>query len=328
MNPDKQSSIPRFPTGLLALALVLTAAATVWLAWKVCDANRFAAELNQQWNARLRSGEIDVRLSILATGIVLAALLVVWFTAMRTLTRWRAAFQRAHDNLEMRVQEHTAELRKASLEAQASEACKHASQQIIEGILNAIPVRVFWKDKNLVYLGCNAVFARDAGFADPKDIIGKDDSQMGWRDRAELYRSDDRQVIESGCSKLLIEKPQTTPEGHTLTLLTSKIPLRGSNGEISGILGMYMDITEHKWMEAARVQLIQELQAALANVKSLSGLLPICAGCKKIRDDTGYWSQVESYIQRHSEATFTHGLCPDCIKKYYPDLEKPGLQTR
>lgn len=63
-----------------------------------------------------------------------------------------------------------------------------------------------------------------------------------------------------------------------------------------------------------------ELEAALAKVKLLSGMLPICSGCKKIRDDTGYWSQVESYVQKHSEATFTHGLCPDCAKKYFPGL--------
>ena len=126
-----------------------------------------------------------------------------------------------------------------------------ASRQILEGIINAIPVRVFWKDKNLVYLGCNAVFARDAGFADPKDIIGRDDFQMGWRDQAELYRSDDRQVIESGVSKFLMEEPQTTPEGATITLLTSKLPLRTSTGEISGVLGTYMDITELKRSEEA-----------------------------------------------------------------------------
>jgi len=126
------------------------------------------------------------------------------------------------------------------------------SQEIIEGILNTIPVRVFWKDRNLVYLGCNAVFARDAGFADPKDVVGKDDYQMGWRDQAELYRGDDRQVIESGRSKIFIEEPQTTPEGKTLTLLTSKLPLRGSDGKIEGVLGTYLDITAHKQAEEAR----------------------------------------------------------------------------
>jgi PAS domain S-box-containing protein len=82
-----------------------------------------------------------------------------------------------------------------------------------------------------------------------------------------------------------------------------------------------LDVTDRHRLEAERERLIQELQAALARVKLLSGLLPICAGCKQIRDDKGHWSQVESYIQKHSEATFTHGLCPDCFKKYYPELK-------
>jgi two-component system, cell cycle sensor histidine kinase and response regulator CckA len=132
------------------------------------------------------------------------------------------------------------------MERQAQE---HAARQIIEGILDAIPVRVFWKDKDLVYLGCNAAFARDAGFADSHDVIGKDDYQMGWRAQAELYRGDDRQVIDTGCAKLLIEVPQTTPEGNCITLLTSKVPLRDADGEISGVLGTYMDITDRKRAE-------------------------------------------------------------------------------
>jgi PAS domain S-box-containing protein len=88
------------------------------------------------------------------------------------------------------------------------------------------------------------------------------------------------------------------------------------------------DITARKQNEVERNQLIQDLHDALANVKSLSGLLPICASCKKIRDDKGYWSQVESYVEKHSDATFTHGICPDCIKKLYPDLAKSVLGNR
>ena len=69
-------------------------------------------------------------------------------------------------------------------------------------------------------------------------------------------------------------------------------------------------------------QLIVDLEDALAKVKTLSGLLPICASCKKIRDDEGYWHQVEEYVQEFSDARFTHGLCPDCAKKMYPDFYK------
>jgi len=80
------------------------------------------------------------------------------------------------------------------------------------------------------------------------------------------------------------------------------------------------EITERKLAEEEREKLIHELQDALAQIKKLSGLLPICASCKKIRDDKGYWNQIESYIRDHSEAEFSHGICPDCMKKLYPDV--------
>ncbi len=102
-------------------------------------------------------------------------------------------------------------------------------------------------------------------------------------------------------------------------------PIRDLAGRITHFVAVKEDITARKQTEAEREKLVAELKEALANVKSLSGLLPICASCKKIRDDKGYWSQVESYIQKHSEATFTHGICPDCIKKWYPDLAEAGL---
>jgi PAS domain S-box-containing protein len=158
----------------------------------------------------------------------------------------------AKRRLELEVAERT----------RAEEALR-ASRKMTEEIINAIPVRVFWKDRNLVYLGCNSVFARDAGFIDPKDVIGKDDYQMVWREQAELYRADDLQVIESGCSKFLMEEPQTTSEGNTITLLTSKIPMRNSNGEIGGVIGTYYDITDRKRTEEEKAKLEGQLQQAM-----------------------------------------------------------------
>ena len=72
--------------------------------------------------------------------------------------------------------------------------------------------------------------------------------------------------------------------------------------------------------------MIQELQAALTRVKLLSGLLPICSNCKRIRDDQGSWSQVETYISSHSDTTFTHGICPECLHKLYPEVEQQVLR--
>ena len=81
-------------------------------------------------------------------------------------------------------------------------------------------------------------------------------------------------------------------------------------------------VVERKQYEEERENLISELQQAMSEVKTLSGLLPICASCKKIRDDKGYWNQIESYIQDHSEAEFSHGICPECAEKLYPGLLK------
>jgi PAS domain-containing protein len=97
-------------------------------------------------------------------------------------------------------------------------------------------------------------------------------------------------------------------------------PFRDPQGYISGVIGIALDITERKAAEAERERLIGELQAALAKIKTLRGLLPICASCKNIRDDQGYWTQVEVYVRKHSEAEFSHSICPDCAVKLYPEL--------
>ncbi len=82
------------------------------------------------------------------------------------------------------------------------------------------------------------------------------------------------------------------------------------------------EISQRRKAEEEREKLIRELQQALAEVKTLSGLLPICASCKKIRDDKGYWNQIEVYIRDHSQAEFSHGLCPECAIKLYPEYFK------
>ena len=92
-------------------------------------------------------------------------------------------------------------------------------------------------------------------------------------------------------------------------------------GELAAIaLQNARNLDKRDIAEKSNEKLILELKQALANVKQLSGLLPICAHCKKIRDDKGYWNQIEAYIQEHSEAQFSHGICKECAKKLYPEL--------
>jgi PAS domain S-box-containing protein len=123
------------------------------------------------------------------------------------------------------------------------------SRNLLQTVLDTIPVRVFWKDRDLRYIGCNQPFALDAGVNSPDEMVGKDDYQMGWREQADLYRSDDRRVLESGKPKLHYEEPQTTPDGRRMWLRTNKVPLQNADGTIWGILGTYEDITEYKQAE-------------------------------------------------------------------------------
>lgn len=88
---------------------------------------------------------------------------------------------------------------------------------------------------------------------------------------------------------------------------------------------LQQEIIRRKRIEEEREKLIKDLQEALARVKQLSGMLPICSSCKKVRDDKGYWNQIEVYIRDHSEAEFTHGICPECFKKLYPDVPLDDL---
>lgn len=123
------------------------------------------------------------------------------------------------------------------------------SIELLQSVIDNIPVRVFWKDKDSRYLGCNNAFAKDAGFSSAEHLLGKDDTLMGWKDQAELYRADDVKVMTSDTPQLDFEEQQTTPDGNTIWLHTSKVPLHDNAGQVMGVLGIYDDITERKHNE-------------------------------------------------------------------------------
>jgi len=124
------------------------------------------------------------------------------------------------------------------------------SRNLLQLVIETIPLRVFWKDRASRYLGCNALFAEDSGAPDVATVIGKVDTQLAWYRQAELYRRDDRWVIESGQAKLAYEEPQITSDHGECVLRTSKAPLRNRRGETIGVLGVYDDITEFKQIES------------------------------------------------------------------------------
>jgi PAS domain S-box-containing protein len=94
-------------------------------------------------------------------------------------------------------------------------------------------------------------------------------------------------------------------------------------GTVAGLIGVARDVTQRKLATAARERIFGELQEALANIKTLRGFLPICASCKKIRDDSGYWNQLESYLREHADVEFSHGICPDCAGRLYAGYYDP-----
>lgn len=142
------------------------------------------------------------------------------------------------------------------------------SRGMLQSIIESIPVRVFWKDKDLRYQGCNSLFAHDAGFRNPAELQGKDDQAMGWSAQAELYQKDDREVMATGRPKLNILEPQTTPAGTTIWLNTSKVPLKDADDAVIGILGIYADIT-------ARMQMEQDLRESQLLYRSFVEQLPM-----------------------------------------------------
>lgn len=170
------------------------------------------------------------------------------------------------------------------------EATLRKSKELLQSIVENMPVRIFWKDRDLYYLGCNTQFAKDAGHSSPDELSGKTDFEMGWKDQAELYRADDKAVMESGIHKQDYEEPSTTPDGRTIWLSTSKVPLRDESNQVIGILGIYHDITERKRAEA-------EVRIAAIAFESQEGMMVTDANIVILRvnraftDITGYTAE-------------------------------------
>lgn len=141
------------------------------------------------------------------------------------------------------------------------------TQAMLQLVLDTIPVRVFWKNTDLKYVGCNMGFARDAGFNSPDELAGKTDFQLAWASTlAAQYRADDLEVIKTGRARMGYEEPLTLADGRNLWVRTSKAPLRDSGGKIIGVIGTYEDITEHKLQDQKLVLAESELRATLYGI--------------------------------------------------------------
>lgn len=148
------------------------------------------------------------------------------------------------------------------------------------------------------------------GFPGDRAIGQPAERVLPWRDWPECAQVEPATRIEVRSGRDRVQRQ------YDLTVSS----LVDQDGQPAGRLLILRDITEQVRAEEERNALIAELQEALAQVRTLSGLLPICASCKKIRDEQGHWHQIEAYIREHSEAQFSHGICPKCARELYPDF--------
>ncbi len=199
-----------------------------------------------------------------------------------------------------------------------SEARARIAQERLEFILSSNPGVLYTRnleDGSLALISRNA----EAVLGQPAEVF-LDPSR--W---LELVHPDDRPAVEAHVQavreqgKHVVEYRLRQADGSYRWLRVECRVLGDGERERQGV-GLIVDITQRREAEAERERLIAELQEALANVKTLRGLLPICACCKRVRDDAGYWQDVAIYLSQYTDAEFTHGLCPDCLKKLEQEL--------
>jgi len=195
-------------------------------------------------------------------------------------------------------------------------------EAFLSTLMNAIPIPVFYKDRAGRYLGFNKAF--ETFFGETRErLIGKSVFEINPPELAKIYHATDMELFEDkGVQQY--ESQVKDVRGVLRDVIFHKSVFTNNKGAVSGLIGAVLDITERKRAEQEREKLISDLQENLQKVKQLSGMLPICSYCKKIRDDKGYWNQIESYIGKHSETEFSHGICPECAKKYFPDMDLYG----
>lgn len=193
------------------------------------------------------------------------------------------------------------------------------SNAILNGIMeNSKEVVIFALDHQYRYVAFNILHQQTMRQIWGVDItLGNNmlDYINSPGDRLKAKNNFDRAL--SGESLMLMEK--YGDEGISRRFYINHYnPTIDEHGDIIGINLFLTDITEKKRLEKERENLINDLQNALAEIKTLRGILPLCSFCKKIKNDKGNWEQVDTYIEKHSEANISHSLCPECLKKHYP----------
>jgi len=207
-----------------------------------------------------------------------------------------------------------------------------------DAILRSADYGIVATDKKGIVQTFNPAAERLLGYS-ADEVVGHA-TPMLWRDPAEIAAQAESlsqklgapvpASFEAIATKVLtdaIDEGEWTfirKDGTRFPSLLVVTSLGGEKGGTVGFLGIFRDISERRRSDAEREKLITELKDNLAHIKTLSGLIPICAWCKNVRSDTGYWQTVEQYVRSHSEASFSHGVCPTCAMKFKDDISRAG----
>lgn len=194
----------------------------------------------------------------------------------------------------------------------------HKNETFLSDILESIQDGISVLDKNLIIQRVNGVLEK--WYENNLPLVGKK-CHVCYHGRSEpCDPCPTLRCLQSGKTEWDIVPGLPGSRVEWLELFSFPIKDKDSS-EVTGVVEFARDITQRQRSEAERKKLIRELQETLDRVKTLSGLIPICSICKNIRDDEGYWNKIEAYVQRYSEAEFSHSICPDCAKEHYPDLD-------
>jgi PAS domain S-box-containing protein len=166
----------------------------------------------------------------------------------------------------------------------------------------------------------NDAFLKAFEYPDKQDVLGRNAAEIFASE--EIRRFSDVKAFIDATRGETEEFTVLRKNGSKFIVEVSSSNVNNPDGQIVGRMASFVDITQRKRMETEKERLIEKLQDAITNIKTLRGLIPICAHCKNVRDDKGFWHKVEVYVRDHSEAQFTHGICPKCVQELYPDLDK------
>jgi PAS domain S-box-containing protein len=207
------------------------------------------------------------------------------------------------------------QLQQEITERRQAETALAQSEEKYKTLVNAVAESSFLMSTDGSILIANETVASRLGRS-VKELIGSCIYNFFPTDIARSRKEKAREVITTG------NPAHFEDECWGRHLDNSVYPVRNLQGNVETLAILGIDITERKLAEAKREQLILDHLDALSRVKTLSGLLTICASCKKIRDDEGRWHQLEVYISEHADTIFSHGICPECVKKLYSELGK------